>query len=244
MRKRLPSQQAFTRVSGPSYVHIAPAVTTTRSVSATDPPTRRQPPLLPRNTQSPLLSVTNGESPTLARTAGPDALGDLPKKRGRPKKAEAEERDRLLALQGKVHQPKRRPVKKARPSLGPVEAESSLTAEHSPNLSYALSSTRVEHTSEEEETPGGRKRRRKTREDSPSHTQPEVRSVASIDADTSFLETSRDTEIMADPGSPTDRFMAGGRIDRDRTSVGSTWSRRTQPESEGHDLSHQEEGYR
>lgn len=243
MRKRLPSQQGFARPSGPPYVHIAPAIPAARSVSATDPPPRRQPTLLPRNTESPLLSVTNGESPTFARAAGPDALGDLPKKRGRPKKAEAEERDRLLALQGKVHQPKRRSIKKARSSLGPVEAESSLTGAHSPNLSYALTSTQRELTSEEEITPGGRKRRRRTQEESPSHMQPDVRSNASVEADISFLETSRDTEIIADPGSPTDRFMAGGRTDRERTSAGSTWSGRPHPESEAHDLSQPGEGY-
>jgi hypothetical protein len=72
-----------------------------------------------RSTDSPAPSSTNGEGLTIVRTIGPPEFGDLKrKKRGRPTKEEAEERDRILAEQGKVYEPKKRPSKKFRASTG------------------------------------------------------------------------------------------------------------------------------
>jgi hypothetical protein len=72
-----------------------------------------------RSTDSPAPSSTNGEGLTIVRTVGPPEFGDLKrKKRGRPTKEEAEERDRILAEQGKVYEPKKRPSKKFRASTG------------------------------------------------------------------------------------------------------------------------------
>ena len=53
------------------------------------------------------------------RTTGPELSGEKQrKKRGRPTKEEAEERDRQLAAEGKIYEPKKRPTKKFRASTG------------------------------------------------------------------------------------------------------------------------------
>ncbi|RMD41823.1 hypothetical protein DV735_g3323, partial [Chaetothyriales sp. CBS 134920] len=72
-----------------------------------------------RSTDSPNPVSTNGESLTIMRTTGPEMAGEKRrKKRGRPTKEEAEERDRQLAAEGKVYEPKKRPTKKFRASTG------------------------------------------------------------------------------------------------------------------------------
>ncbi|RMZ85197.1 hypothetical protein DV738_g425, partial [Chaetothyriales sp. CBS 135597] len=72
-----------------------------------------------RSTDSPNPVSTNGESLTIMRTTGPEMTGEKRrKKRGRPTKEEAEERDRQLAAEGKVYEPKKRPTKKFRASTG------------------------------------------------------------------------------------------------------------------------------
>ncbi|RMZ92338.1 hypothetical protein DV736_g423, partial [Chaetothyriales sp. CBS 134916] len=72
-----------------------------------------------RSTDSPNPASTNGESLTIMRTTGSDLTGERRrKKRGRPTKEEAEERDRQLAAEGKVYEPKKRPAKKFRASTG------------------------------------------------------------------------------------------------------------------------------
>jgi hypothetical protein len=81
-----------------------------------------------RSTDSPAPGSTNGESFTILRTAGPELGVEKRKKRGRPTKEEAEERDRLLAAEGRVYEPKKRPSKKFRASTGtpiPVTGEPS-----------------------------------------------------------------------------------------------------------------------
>ena len=82
----------------------------------------------PRSTDSPAPASTNGEGLTIVRTVGPEFGVEKRKKRGRPTKEEAEERDRLLAAEGKVYEPKKRPSKKFRASTGtpiPVGGEPS-----------------------------------------------------------------------------------------------------------------------
>jgi hypothetical protein len=71
-----------------------------------------------RSTDSPIPSTTNGEGLTIVRSVGPDLGGDRRKKRGRPTKEEVEERTALLAAEGKVYEPKKRPSKKFRASTG------------------------------------------------------------------------------------------------------------------------------
>ncbi|RMZ74769.1 hypothetical protein DV737_g5756, partial [Chaetothyriales sp. CBS 132003] len=72
-----------------------------------------------RSTDSPNPASTNGESLTIMRTTGPELTGEKRrKKRGRPTKEEAEERDRQLAAEGKVYEPKKRAAKKFRASTG------------------------------------------------------------------------------------------------------------------------------
>jgi hypothetical protein len=72
-----------------------------------------------RSTDSPNPASTNGETFTIMRTAGPEMSGERQrKKRGRPTKEEAEERDRQLAAEGKVYEPKKRATKKFRASTG------------------------------------------------------------------------------------------------------------------------------
>jgi hypothetical protein len=81
-----------------------------------------------RSTDSPAPASTNGEGFTIVRTVGPEFGVEKRKKRGRPTKEEAEERDRLLAAEGKIYEPKKRPSKKFRASTGtpiPVTGEPS-----------------------------------------------------------------------------------------------------------------------
>lgn len=72
----------------------------------------------PRSTDSPIPNITNGEVSNMIRPVTLSEPSHEPqrKKRGRPSKEEAEERDRALAAEGKVYQPKKRPAKKIRPS--------------------------------------------------------------------------------------------------------------------------------
>ena len=61
------------------------------------PPPRAIQPRPSRSTDSPNPASTNGELISSTRTVGPDLGGERRKKRGRPTKEEAEERDRVLA---------------------------------------------------------------------------------------------------------------------------------------------------
>lgn len=116
-----PATGSFRQRDAP-FVNIAPAIPAKRSISEQHDilhPRPLQPRIVPRTSGSPSLPVTNGESPIFQRTPLPDTPTEIPKKRGRPTKAEAEERDRQLALEGKVHTTKKRPAKKPRPSIDP-----------------------------------------------------------------------------------------------------------------------------
>ena len=105
-----------------------------------------QPQLAPRaiqprpspSTDSPNPASTNGESLTIVSTVGPEISGERRKKRGRPTKEEVEERSALLAAEGKVYEPKKRPLKKFRASTGtPIPTSERVTtpaAEQTPLL--------------------------------------------------------------------------------------------------------------
>ena len=97
-----------------------------------------------RSTDSPNPPSTNGDVAlsSIVRTTGPAPDYAIPqerrKKRGRPTKEEAEERDRLLAQEGKVYEPKKRPVsKKLRLSSG-SEAVPVVESEHADRVSAAV----------------------------------------------------------------------------------------------------------
>lgn len=109
-----------------------------------------------RSTDSPAPASTNGEGLTIVRTIGPDFGVEKRKKRGRPTKEEAEERDRLLAAEGKVYEPKKRPSKKFRASTGtpiPVGGEPS-------NLSPSSQTPAKTIESKEDSSSGKRRLRR------------------------------------------------------------------------------------
>ena len=98
---------------------LGPQGAPTRAVSEHDfnpPPQRAIQPRPPRATDSPLPASTNGEAFTILRPFAPELGVERRRKRGRPTKEEAEERDRRLAATGQTYEPKKRPTKKIRPS--------------------------------------------------------------------------------------------------------------------------------
>lgn len=156
---------------------LAPAVPTRRPFAEYDPYASQQlqqqrtlQPRPPRSTDSPVPAVTNGEGPSMIRPITMPELSHEPqrKKRGRPSKEEAEERDRALAAEGKVYQPKKRPTKKVRPSLEtPLPSRTgdfAQVAVHTPQS--RTSETREEGSS------GKRKAKRPPREEIASGVEP------------------------------------------------------------------------
>lgn len=104
------------------HMRMGPNPTPTRAVSDHDiraPPQRPIQPRPPRTSNSPLPPSTNGEAFTILRPFAPDQALERRRKRGRPTKEEAEERDRMLAASGQTYERKKRPIKKARPSETP-----------------------------------------------------------------------------------------------------------------------------
>ena len=150
-----------------------------------------------RSTDSPNPASTNGENFSIIRTSGPE--GDKQrKKRGRPTKEEAEERDRQLAAEGKVYEPKKR--KKFRASTGtPVP----IGDVHFP-LSPAAQATPLPQTVETKEESSSSGKRRSKRQ-------------ASLTQGDSGSPIMRIAETREERGveSPSDRLLARG-VDRDR----------------------------
>jgi hypothetical protein len=239
MRKSMPQQPGLTRPhpSSTPYVNIAPAIPPTRSISESDPllATRRTlQPLLAapiRATESPHPPVTNGESPGYLRTTLQDGP-EQSKKRGRPTKAEVAEREKAYAERGQTYQPKKRSTKRMRPSMGP----DSLSLKDEDTTTSLLQTPQTPITTPLEETSSGRRRSRR---------QPQTISpirIPSAGADLSRQESEQWHEHEHGPGqelrqepevnvaeSPSDRILAGY---RDRGSVASSLSRRTQQESD------------
>lgn len=130
----LPPQMPITFAHNPN---IAPAVPIQRQYPEPESfhgQPRQLQPRLPRSTDSPGPSVTNGEGPVLLRAHAPEIPQEIKKKRGRPSKEEAEERDRALAAEGKVYQPKKRATKKFRASTGTPGPEASAGGEASSSI--------------------------------------------------------------------------------------------------------------
>lgn len=168
----------------------------TRAVSEHDfnpPPAQRTlQPRPPRMTDSPLPSTTNGEAFTILRPFAPELGVERRRKRGRPTKEEAEERDRRLAATGQTYEPKKRPSKKPRPSDTP----------HSLSETFSTRSPGVEtpsapRTDPQEETSSGKRRRRyQNYEDPPHGLQPK-----------SPVEDSGNEKSIDVAQSPSDRLL-------------------------------------
>lgn len=167
-----------------------------------------------RSTDSPAPASTNGEpSLTIVRTVGSTEYGssERRKKRGRPTKEEAEERDRLLAAEGKVYEPKKRPSKKFRTSTGtlvPGEEEATAAAT-GPAFSDIVAQTPVEQRIEpkEETSSSGKRRTLRARQESNQTTsQSAAGASAIITTPQQATFPKQDSDRPAE--SPTDRFMA------------------------------------
>ncbi|KPI43224.1 uncharacterized protein AB675_7129 [Cyphellophora attinorum] len=148
-----------------------------------------------RSDDSPAPGSTNGETPlTIVQTAPSELSLDRPKKRGRPTKEEAEERDRLLAAEGKVYEPKKRPSKKTRTSTGaPVPAEEATTA----SASSDVTQTPLQRIDFREDSSSGKRRSRR-----------QESQLASKPALPVGVATPQQTNYDNPLPSPSDRFMA------------------------------------
>lgn len=250
----MPQQPGLTRppLSSTPYVNIAPAIAPARSVSESDPLSATRRPLQPRpavpiRTESPHPSVTNGESPVYARGALLDPAPEQSKKRGRPTKAEVAEREKAYAERGQTYQPKKRSTKRMRPSIGPdamplkdEEATTPLLQTPQPRIA-----TPVEETSS-----GKRRSRRQPHAISPiqipsagtdlSRPESELRQEQSHGSGNEPGHETRQEPEMNVAESPSDRILAGY---RDRGSVASSLSRRTQQESDTLEQGHFESDF-
>ena len=176
-----------------------------------------------RTTASPNPSVTNGESPSMLRSAPIEQeLSDPPPKRGRPSKAAVEERDRKLAAEGKTYVPKKRPVKRQRSSLAPGETEPKEEESSTPLLQTP--SARAPELPRESSSG---KRRRRTKELSPL-----ISMSAGAEVRQQDVEPEGESNVAE---SPSDRLFPGH---RDRGSAGSSLSRPTPRGSEPFEPSH------
>lgn len=243
MRKSLPQHHGPLRPhhSTTSFVSIAPALAPGRSVSESDPLIATRRPLQPRppqmrSTESPNPPVTNGESPVYTRGRLLDPVPEPSRKRGRPTKAEAAERDRAYAEKGQTYMPKKRSIKRMRPSIGPdalplKDEDTPISIRQTPQ---PRATTPIEETSS-----GKRRTRRQPRDISPIQI-PGAGAGTDISRSGSEQRHGHDTEPEVEINvaeSPSDRLLAGN---RDRGSVGSTLSRPTQQERDSMDKDHPE----
>ncbi|EXJ73996.1 uncharacterized protein A1O5_02290 [Cladophialophora psammophila CBS 110553] len=177
---------------------LAPYPPEMRAVSESDLPQPTQRPIQPRpprSTDSPIPPTTNGEGFRILRPfTHPEPPGEKRKKRGRPTKEEAEERDRKLAEAGQTYEPKRRPAKKSRPSGTP-----SSLAEAPATTSPVMQTPLLQYVGPKEETSSGKRRSRRQREEGESSRQALSRSPADDSGD------GRSTDAAQ---SPSDRLLA------------------------------------
>lgn len=193
--QRRPPQHSFSALPPQLSASFPPTLAQPRphseqAVFQAQPAPRPIQPRPSRSTDSPIPASTNGEGLTIVRTVGPELGGDRRKKRGRPTKEEVEERTALLAAEGKVYEPKKRPSKKFRASTGtpiPV-SERTLT---SPTLQTPLL-----QTAEVREDSSSGKRRSKRQS-----------SLIGAQADEPMSPTSRPVDERA-AESPSDRILA------------------------------------
>lgn len=241
MRKSMPPHSGHMRPhpSTTPYVSIAPALAPGRSVSESDPLIVTRRPLQPRpppirSTESPNPPVTNGESPVYMRGQLLDPPPEPSRKRGRPTKAEAAERDRAYAEKGQTYMPKKRSIKRMRPSIGPealpFKDEDTLTPSRQTPQPHAFTPT--------DETSSGKRRSRRLPRDLEPIYIPGAGAGTDVSRSGSEQRHGQELETEAEVNvaeSPSDRLLAGN---RDRGSVGSTLSRPTQQESDSLEQGH------
>jgi hypothetical protein len=191
-------QRQLSSVSASSFHQtLAPYPADLRATSEPELPQTTQRPLQPRpprSTDSPVPATTNGEGFRILRPFATSGLeGERRRKRGRPTKEEAEERDRRLAESGQTYEPKKRPAKKARPSEVP-----SLLAESPLSTSPTMSTPFVQHQEAQEPTSSGKRRVRRQREGEEAQ-QPRTRSPQ---------DSSGDGQSTDPAQSPSDRLLA------------------------------------
>jgi hypothetical protein len=185
--------------SGPGLYHqpIAPHPADPRVLEADLPPPTQRPikPRPLRSTDSPNPPTTNGEQFRILRPfAPPEPLGEKRRKRGRPTKEEAEERDRRLAESGQTYEPKKRPTKKSRPSGTPGSL-----SEFVPTTSPVMSTPLLQHIEARDETSSGKRRSKRQRDEREQSPQLPSRSPHDDSGD------GRSTDAAQ---SPSDRLLA------------------------------------
>jgi len=151
-----------------------PHIAQGRAASAQEPPPpihRNIQPRPPRSTESPMPPTTNGDGFNILRPFAPEISMERRRKRGRPTKEEAEERDRRLAAVGQTYEPKKRPAKKPRPSETPGSLSEPLVGT-SPSLQTPIAQ-RVEA---KDESSSGKRRSRRRGEELSSSQHPPPRS--------------------------------------------------------------------
>lgn len=239
MRKGLSQHSGPVRPYHPttSYVNIAPAVAS-RPLSEPDPLLAARRPLQPRppqirTTESPNPPVTNGGSPVYSRSSLLDPVPEPTRKRGRPTKAEAAERDKAYAERGQTYQPKRRSIKRMRPSIGPEAPE--LKDEEVTTPLPQTPNTRI-LTPVGETSSGKRKSRRQPNVSPIQIPSGSAEPPRQESEQGQQQEQGQEHEPEANVArSPSDRLLASH---RDRGSVGSSLSRRTQQESDSLEQGH------
>lgn len=190
-----------------------------------------------RTTESPHPIVTNGESPITMRgllEPIPGSAGS--RKRGRPSKEEVAERTARYAAEGKVYQPKKRPSKKPRPSGGTEFAEISELKDEEPTTPLLQTPAAPAQDLGDRTSSSRRRQRRPERDESPT---------AAMGGGTGAQENLQEMEqeqgsMLSVAESPSDRLLPGH---RDRGSIGSSLSRRTQQGSDSADQGHMDTDY-
>ncbi|KIW22993.1 uncharacterized protein PV07_11229 [Cladophialophora immunda] len=200
-----------TGLPGPGFPQpqLAPYPPEVRAVSESDLPQPTQRPIQPRpprSTDSPIPPTTNGEGFRILRPfTQPEPPGEKRRKRGRPTKEEAEERDRKLAEAGQTYEPKRRPAKKSRPSETPSSLSEALAT-----TSPVMQTPRLQQITPKEETSSGKRRSRRQRDEGESSRQALSRSPGDESGD------GRSTDAAQ---SPSDRLLARPERAQPATSV-------------------------
>ncbi|KIX01661.1 uncharacterized protein Z518_09387 [Rhinocladiella mackenziei CBS 650.93] len=189
----------FSSIGPQAYApqQLGPSVPPVRTVSEHElhPPTHRSiQPRPPRSTDSPMPPATNGEAFTILRPFAPELGMERRRKRGRPTKEEAEERDRRLAAAGQTYEPKKRPAKKPRPSGTPSSLSEALPGTLPGSQTTPLS----QHVEPKEETSSGKRRSKRQREEDESSQQALPRSP---------LDDSGNERSTEAAQSPSDRLL-------------------------------------
>lgn len=247
MRRTYAPHSASLRAYPPApYINIAPNLSANRSVSVQDYHFNAQrmqhiqPRPVMRSTESPHPMVTNGESPIVMRgqllEPIPGSAGS--RKRGRPSKEEVAERTARYAAEGKVYQPKKRPSKKPRPSGGTEFAEISELKDEEPSTPLLQTPVAPTHDMTDRTSSGRRRQRRPEREDSPTATSGGT--TGQQDNPPEMEQEQEQGSILSVAESPSDRLLPGH---RDRGSIGSSLSRRTQQGSDSADQGHMDTDY-